>query len=121
MDDCSSEEQAVRVAGNRSLRLRPIRTDDAQALVDVALLSTKEDLRLRFFGSVRPVIGPLTTLLTQFDRDRHIAVAVYDPAAAGANRTSSASSAWCSPRTRRKVSSPSWCAPTRRAAVSAIA
>lgn len=63
------------------LRLRPIRTDDAQALVDMGLRSTPEDLRLRFFSPVRPMVGSLTALLTEFDRDRHIAVAAYDPTA----------------------------------------
>ncbi|MFN9848385.1 MAG: GNAT family N-acetyltransferase [Alphaproteobacteria bacterium] len=71
----------VMVAGGRRLCLRHIRTDDAQALVDMGLRSTPEDLRLRFFSPVRPMVGPLTSLLTEFDRDRHIAVAVYDPAA----------------------------------------
>ena len=69
------------VVRGRRLRLRPIRTDDAQALVDMGLKSTPDDLRLRFFGSVRPMVGPLTALLTQFDRGRHIAVAAYDPKA----------------------------------------
>lgn len=82
MDDHSNTECEVRVGRGRKLRLRPIRTDDAEALVDMALRSTSEDLRLRFFGAVNPTIGPLTSLLTQFDRDRHIAVAAYDPAAA---------------------------------------
>ena len=80
-DEALDFEQEVRLAGGRRLRLRPIRTDDAQALVDMGLRSTPEDLRLRFFTPVRPMVGALTSLLTEFDRDRHIAVAAYDPAA----------------------------------------
>lgn len=75
------------IVGERGkLCLRPIRTDDAQALVDMALRSTPEDLRLRFFSPVRPAVGALTSLLTEFDRDRHIAGAVYDPAAVGGDK-----------------------------------
>ena len=81
MDDSSGGETEVTVEGGRRLRLRPIRTDDAQALVDMGLRSTPEDLRLRFFSPVRPAVGSLTSLLTEFDRDRHIAVAAYDPEA----------------------------------------
>jgi acetyltransferase len=74
-------DREVVVCGDRKLCIRPIRTDDAQALVNMGLRSTPEDLRLRFFSPVRPAMGPLTAILTDFDRDRHIAVAAYDPAA----------------------------------------
>lgn len=80
MDEAAEIEKEVVVGRGRRLRLRPIRTDDALALVDMGLKSTPEDLRLRFFSTVRPMVGSLTTLLTEFDRDRHIAVAAYDPA-----------------------------------------
>lgn len=76
-------EADIRVAGGRRLRLRAIRPDDAQALVDMGLRSTQEDLRFRFFSPVRPAVGALTSLLTQFDRERHIAAAAYDPAGVG--------------------------------------
>ena len=56
---------------------------DAQALVDMGLRSTPEDLRLRFFSPVRPAVGVLTSLLTEFDRAHHIAVAAYDPGKRG--------------------------------------
>ncbi len=49
----------------------------------MGLRSTPEDLRFRFFSPVRPAVGPLSSLLTDFDRDRHIAVAAYDPKAVG--------------------------------------
>lgn len=75
-------DETVVIGSRRKLCLRPIRTDDAQALVNMGLKSTPEDLRLRFFSPVRPMMGPLTSILTDFDRDRHIAVAAYDPAAA---------------------------------------
>jgi acetyltransferase len=86
MDDTSGDDREVVVAGGRRLRLRPIRIDDAQALVDMGLRSTPEDLRLRFFSPIRPMVGSLTSLLTEFDRDRHIAVAAYDPEASEDDR-----------------------------------
>lgn len=76
-------ERDIVVGHDRKLRLRPIRTDDAQLLVDMGLRSTPEDLRLRFFSPVHPVMSPLTALLTDFDRNVHIAVAAYDPEAVG--------------------------------------
>ena len=76
-------ETEIIVGHERKLRLRPIRTDDAQSLVDMGLRSTPEDLRLRFFSPVHPAMGHLTALLTHFDREMHIAVAAYDPAAIG--------------------------------------
>lgn len=76
-------DKDVMVCNGRTLRLRPIRHDDAQALVEMGLRSTPEDLRLRFFSPVRPQVGPLTSLLTDFDRSRHIAVAAFDPTAEG--------------------------------------
>lgn len=79
METSGQADTEVIVGGRRKIRLRPIRSDDAQALVDMGLQSTPEDLRLRFFSPVRPAVGTLTSLLTQFDRNRHIAVAAYDP------------------------------------------
>ena len=81
MDNFTRGDTEVTVGGRCNLCLRPIRTDDAQALVEMGLRSTPEELRLRFFSPVRPMVGPLTSLLTEFDRNRHIAVAAYDPAA----------------------------------------
>ncbi len=86
MEYASDDETEVVVADGRRLCLRPIRTDDAQALVDMGLRSTPEDLRMRFFSPVRPAVGVLTSLLTEFDRDRHIAVGAYDPEAADDDR-----------------------------------
>ena len=68
----------------RRLRIRAIDRSDAAALVEMGRRSTPEDLRLRFFGMVRPEPGPLASLLSDFDHDRQIAVAAYDPNSAGA-------------------------------------
>lgn len=60
--------------------LRPIGPDDEDELIELGQRSTPEDLRLRFFGAVRPEPGPLVTMLTHFDNDHHRAVGAYDPA-----------------------------------------
>ena len=78
----SAPEKEIVVGAGRKLRLRPIRTDDAECLVEMGLRSTPEDLRFRFFSPVRPMVGSLTSLLTDFNRQNHIAVAAYDPASA---------------------------------------
>lgn len=80
-ESASLPEREIVVGRGRKLRLRPIRTDDAESLVEMGLRSTPEDLRLRFFSPVRPAVGHLTSLLTEFNREVHIAVAAYDPAA----------------------------------------
>lgn len=82
-DGAAMPETEIIVGDERKLRLRPIRTNDAQSLVEMGLRSTPEDLRLRFFSPVHPAMGHLTSLLTDFDREVHIAVAAYDPAAVG--------------------------------------
>jgi acetyltransferase len=63
-----------------TLRLRPIRPDDGPALVELGQRSTPEDVRLRFLSTVQPRLGSLTTMLTQFDPQRHYAVGAFDPA-----------------------------------------
>ena len=78
----SAPEKEIVVGAGRKLRLRPIRTDDAECLVEMGLRSTPEDLRFRFFSPVRPMVGSLTSLLTDFNRQNRIAVAAYDPASA---------------------------------------
>jgi acetyltransferase len=78
-DIASPPEKEIVVGRGHKLRLRPIRTDDAERLVDMGLRSTPEDLRLRFFSPVRPMVGPLTSLLTEFNRRAHIASAAFDP------------------------------------------
>jgi acetyltransferase len=75
----SEFDKEIVINGGQRLRIRPIRPEDAPALVEMGRLSTREDLRLRFFSAIRPQIGPLSTLLTQIDYDRQFAVVAYDP------------------------------------------
>src|SRR5208337_4186748 len=75
----SNFDKEIVIDGGRRLHLRPIRPEDAPALVEMGLRSTPEDLRLRFFGPIRPMLGPLVTRLTDIDYDRQFAVVAYDP------------------------------------------
>jgi acetyltransferase len=72
-------EKDIITSRGRRLRLRPIGADDDDELIEMGRRSTPEDLRLRFFGVVRPEPGPLVTMLTDFDHDHHRVVGAYDP------------------------------------------
>src|SRR5262245_12693580 len=73
-------EKDIVTSEGRRLRLRPLGPDDDDELLEAGRHSTPEDLRLRFFRTVRVEPGPLLTMLTHFDHDYHRAVAAYDPA-----------------------------------------
>jgi len=62
------------------LRARPITPKDADALLDFAERSTREDLRLRFFSMIKPAHGPLLDRLTHVDAETAIALVAFDPA-----------------------------------------
>ena len=74
-------EKDIVTSKGRRLRLRPIGPDDDDELIEVGRRSTPEDLRLRFFGPIRPEPGPLVTMLTDFDHAHHRVAGAYDPAA----------------------------------------
>jgi acetyltransferase len=72
-------EKPITLRCRMRLRLRSIRPDDTEVLAELQRNSTAEDLRMRFFGPIRPGARALTRMLCEYDRDRHIAVAAYDP------------------------------------------
>ncbi len=73
-------EKDIVTRKGRRLRLRPIGPDDDDELIEIGRRSTSEDLRLRFFGAIRPEPGPLVTMLTDFDHTHHWVAGAYDPA-----------------------------------------
>jgi len=79
-------DTSITLRDGRRLRLRAIRPDDTEILAELQRRSTPEDLRMRFFSPIRPGATALTRMLCDFDRDRHIAVAAYDPAAPGGDK-----------------------------------
>lgn len=75
---CASDRE-ITISGNRHLRLRAIGPDDEAALVAMGQRSTLDDLRLRFFGPVRPELGHLSSLLANVNRERDFVVGAYNP------------------------------------------
>jgi acetyltransferase len=59
-------------AGSRTLRLRPIRPEDAGRLIEMAGLTTSSDLRLRFHGGVHDLSPAAAARLSQIDYDREM-------------------------------------------------
>lgn len=74
-------EKDIEIRDGRPMHIRPIRPEDAPALVEMGRRSTPEDLRLRFFGGMRSISPPLAARLSQIDYDREIALIATDPAA----------------------------------------
>jgi acetyltransferase len=73
-------EKDIVTREGRHLRLRPIGPDDDDELIEIGQRSSPEDLRLRFFGVIRPAPGPLVKMLTDFDHSHHRVAGAYDPA-----------------------------------------
>ena len=65
-----------------SVHLRPIRPEDEPGIVDLVAHQSAEDLRMRFFTSMRGISHELAARLTQIDYDREVAV-VAEPAERG--------------------------------------
>ena len=62
--------------------LRPIRPEDERALVDMLRRSSREDVRLRFFGALKEFDHPFAARLTQIDYDREMALVATAPGSA---------------------------------------
>jgi len=56
------------------VHLRPIRPEDEPGIVDLVAHQSAEDLRMRFFTSMRGISHELAARLTQIDYDREVAV-----------------------------------------------
>ncbi len=85
LDTLTFEKDIVTRDGLR-LRLRPVEAGDAPALVDICQASTPDDVRMRFLGTIRAAPGSLFNKLSDYDHDRQIAMAAYDPAAPARDR-----------------------------------
>jgi acetyltransferase len=66
-------ERAESILGFESAILRPIRPEDATALVNLLAKVTPEDLRLRFFVPLRSLEPRQLIRMTQIDYDREMA------------------------------------------------
>jgi acetyltransferase len=65
---------------NWRIRIRPIRPDDEPLLYDFLHRISKEDLRLRFFATVKPLNHEFIARLTQLDYARAMAFVAFDEA-----------------------------------------
>src|SRR5579885_387211 len=73
-------ERTETIAGFGPLRMRPIRPEDAPAIVKYFERLTPEDVRLRFFTPMRELNPSLLARLTQIDYDREMAFVLFDAA-----------------------------------------
>jgi len=71
-------EKTLALADGRSLQLRPIKPEDAPALIEMSRRSTPEDMRLRFFGAMHVLPPTLAARLSQIDYDREMALVALD-------------------------------------------
>ncbi|HEX7063013.1 MAG TPA: bifunctional acetate--CoA ligase family protein/GNAT family N-acetyltransferase [Woeseiaceae bacterium] len=75
-------ENTIETRSGRRFAVRPIRPEDETALIDMLRRSTREDIRLRFFGAIKEFTHAFAARLTQIDYDREMAfVALPEDAA----------------------------------------
>jgi acetyltransferase len=72
-------EKTMTLKTGLSLKLRPIRPQDEPSLVAMVRRCTPEDIRLRFFGSMKSVPAGLAARLSQIDYDREMALLAIEP------------------------------------------
>ena len=73
-------EQDLVLADGFRCHMRPIRPEDASALIEMAVRSTPEDIRLRFLGPIKEFPQAMAARLSQIDYDREMAfIAVAPP------------------------------------------
>jgi acetyltransferase len=77
-------EKTMTLKTGRRLELRPIRPQDEPSLIAMVRRCTPEDIRLRFFGSMKSVPHGLAARLSQIDYDREMALLAIEPGEAGA-------------------------------------
>jgi acetyltransferase len=80
-------ESTERLRDGTEVQLRPVKPEDEPLLEDLAAHMTPEDLRLRFFATMRGLSPALAWKLTHIDYDRAMAlVALKDGVALGGAR-----------------------------------
>src|SRR5262249_40904692 len=72
-------ERRIEVRDGWKIDVRPLRPEDEPAIIKLLRQGSHEDLRLRFFHSVKEVSHPFTARLTQLDYARAMAFAAIDP------------------------------------------
>jgi len=72
-------EREIETRSGQRLTLRPVRPEDEAAMVDMLRRSSKEDVRMRFFGTLKDFDHPFAARLTQIDYDREMAFVALKP------------------------------------------
>jgi acetyltransferase len=73
-------ERRIEVRDGWTIDARPVRPEDEPAIIRLLQQVSREDLRLRFFHSVKEFSHQFTARLTQLDYARAMAFAAIDPA-----------------------------------------
>jgi acetyltransferase len=76
-------EQTVRLRDGTSVRMRPIRPEDARAMQSAFLRMTPEDRRMRLFTPTSALRDDLAARHTAIDYDREMALVIEDPGGPG--------------------------------------
>jgi len=69
----SGLEHMIKLDGGEVFNLRPVRPDDAPALIELSARCEPNDLRMRFFGAMTELSPRLAARLSQIDYDREMA------------------------------------------------
>jgi acetyltransferase len=72
-------EREIETRSGLRLKMRPVRPEDEAAMVDMLRRSSKEDVRMRFFGTLKDFDHPFAARLTQIDYDREMAFVALKP------------------------------------------
>ncbi len=67
-------DHTITLEHGEAFRLRPVRPDDAPALIELSAHCEAADLRLRFFGAMTELSPRLAARLSQIDYDREMAL-----------------------------------------------
>ncbi|HXQ12259.1 MAG TPA: bifunctional acetate--CoA ligase family protein/GNAT family N-acetyltransferase [Caulobacteraceae bacterium] len=70
----SGLDRTITLESGQTFRLRPVRPDDAPALIELSAHCDPADLRLRFFGAMTELSPRLAARLSQIDYDREMAL-----------------------------------------------
>ena len=70
----SGLDHTITLEHGEAFRLRPVRPDDAPALIELSAHCEPADLRLRFFGAMTELSPRLAARLSQIDYDREMAL-----------------------------------------------
>jgi acetyltransferase len=73
-------ETRIMIKDGQAFDVRPIRPEDAGALVAMSRLTSPDDLRLRFFSAMSSLPDWMAARLSQTDYDREIALVAIDRA-----------------------------------------